>query len=101
MRSTIPDADGTQSGWEGGALQLRLATGDKHPGDPGQTFPSDRLVHLTLWYNRAAEKPLLRINKGMAFADKRRPLAGGSKGFDAQFREDADARAYVVKARVA
>jgi hypothetical protein len=97
LRSSVPGAEDTQTGWEGGSLQLRLATGEQHPADIDGPYPPDRLVHLTLWHRKADGKSLLRVGHG-ALTEPTKPLVAPQDDFDAHFAPAEGG--YMVKRRL-
>lgn len=90
-----PNKDGN---WEGGAIQLRLATDVDRNGTIADDYPPERLFHLTLWHKDG--KSYLHVANGLGFKVDVKPLEDREGGFDARYELDADGRGYVAKAKV-
>jgi hypothetical protein len=93
MRNQTEPADaGDPRAWQGGAVQVRLAT--RQPKE-GETETSDAFVHLTLWYCQPRGQACLHLAFGMDLHGNETHVNGD--GFQGAYRRDADGRGYTME----
>ena len=96
--NAIDPAVNPKEGWKGDCLQVRLIS------DPAAPFPypagkdtSERICHLTLWYDTARQQPVLNHEYGMDYHGMK-TLTGKDAGV--VFRMDPDNKGYTLEARI-
>jgi hypothetical protein len=105
MSSIIDPAADPSCGWKAGSVQVRLAT-DKSLGWPlqGEAYwisgkgkrPEDlspHLMHITMWYYKPGNLPVLFLEHGMNFQGKRT----NPEGFRGAYQKQPDGRGYTLE----
>jgi hypothetical protein len=101
MRNAHKPGDDADGGWAGGAIQIRLATnvvGDKDATPVGDKYPTDKLIHLTLWQSEG--RACLHVAEGASALRTRARLFPAEEGYNGRFEADRDDRGYSMKCRV-